>query len=86
MKKAFDYVSSCVSVFLGAKGVKWARGTRGPESVSATRGCALKHKDKHEVTTFTENIVIRTKPIRTSALTSVPETHFTLLNISLYRV
>lgn len=58
---------------------------RGPESVSATHGCALKHKDKYEVTTFIENIVIRMKPIRTSALTSVPETCFTLLNISLYR-
>lgn len=57
--ESVKFVLSYFFVFVDVnKGVKWTRGTRGTESVSATCGCALKRSDDHKVTTFIKNTVI----------------------------
>lgn len=61
-------------MFLGDnQGLKEARGTRGPESISVGCGCGFEYKDKHEVTIVIKIIVIRSKTVRKSVLTPAPE-------------
>lgn len=76
MWRALEFV--CLfSVFLGDnQGLKEARGTREPESISVGCGCGFEYRNKHKVTIVivtVKNIVIRSKTIRKSVLTPAPE-------------
>lgn len=75
MWRALEFVLKCFIVFLGDnQGLKEARGTRRPESISAGCGCGFEYKYKHEATVIViKDIVIRSKAIRKSVLTSAPE-------------